>query len=88
MYRGHALAVGIKGLLKQPGMGVLQPFVIEAEGLGQVQQRPLSGVADDFPRAVGVKAGVVAQRRGVDQLPDVYKRQEIVPAPYEGPGAG
>ena len=69
MYGGHALALRVKGLFKHPGVPVLQPLVVHPKGLGQEDEGPLGGVADDLPGPVRVQAGVVAQGGSVHQLP-------------------
>ena len=68
VHGGHPLAVGVEGLLEQTGIGFLQVFMVNAEGLGQVDQCPLRGVADDLARVIGVQAGVVAEGGGIDQF--------------------
>ena len=73
MYRCHSLSVGVKGLFECTGILILQAFMVDAERLRHIDQRPLCRVADDFALAVRVKTCIVTERCGVDQF-SVYLR--------------
>ena len=66
---GHALPVGVEGLLEEAGMLIFEVFMGNAEFLRQENERSFRGIADDLSGAVRIEAGVIAERRRFGHLP-------------------
>ena len=60
MNRSHALPIRVKGVFKNPGIGVLHLIMVQTKSFCHVQERTFGRVADYRALLVRIKAGIVA----------------------------